>query len=181
MVEAKKQDLFKAKGGALLLRSAAEQKGGNGRREYKVRYVKVGKIRGKGNRLVNVELPAEPLKAALRAGLFDNRASFLDHAGFFDYPSLKNLVGVTLNSAWNELDQSVDGVIRLYDSPGANLLADILDDMLGDMDKGGPAPDVGLSMVFWPKWERKVNDEDPLRLSEIRHIEVSGLCVRTGC
>ena len=33
-------------------------------------------------------------------GLFDNKAVFVDHAGLFDYPSLRNLVGATLQAVY---------------------------------------------------------------------------------
>jgi hypothetical protein len=40
------------------------------------------------------------------------------HAGLFDHPSLRNLVGRTHNSSWNEKEKAVDGEIFLYASAG---------------------------------------------------------------
>lgn len=142
-----------------------------GRREYAVRFIRAGKVRAAGNKVSNLEIPAEPIKTAIAAGMLDGRASFVDHAGWFNYPSIKNLAGVTLDAVWNEDDQSADGLIRLYDGPAADALAAVLDGMLQDAAAGEPVPDVGLSLVFWPKWRPRDNFEDPLVLSEFRHIE----------
>ena len=62
-------------------------------------------------------------------------------------------------------------MIRLYDSPSGQVLADLLDGMLEDAGAGDPVPDIGLSLVFWPRWAPRDNEEDPLRLAEFRHIE----------
>jgi hypothetical protein len=145
--------------------------GVTGRREYSVRFIRAGKIRAAGNKVSNVEIPDIPIKMAINAGMLNGRASFVDHAGWFDYPSIRNLAGVTLDAAWNEEDQSADGKIRLYDGPLADALAAVLDSMLQDAEAGEPVPDVGLSLVFWPRWKPRDNREDPLVLSEFRHIE----------
>src|SRR5512144_2266968 len=89
---------------------------GAARREYRARFVRAGRIRSAGGRPGNIEI--EPSALATNAGKFNNRAVFVDHAGWFDYPSLRNLVGVTDLAAWNEETQSIDGVLRLYDLPG---------------------------------------------------------------
>jgi hypothetical protein len=142
-----------------------------GRREYRVRFIQAGRVRGAGNLPGEFEIPAEPLKLALAQGLFDRRASFVDHARWLEHPSLRNLVGVTVDSAWNESGQSVEGVIRMYEGPAATALARVLDGMLEDAAAGDPAPDVGLSLVFWPVWEPRRSGDGPLRLAEIRHVE----------
>ncbi len=144
---------------------------GNGRREYQVRMIRAGRVRAQGNKPSNIEIPAEPIREALAAGKFVGLAVFLDHSGWFDYPSLKNLVGVTTSAEWNETDQSVDGVIRFYESQAANIAIDLLDGMLADQAQGSAVPDVGLSLVFWPRWAPRDNDEDPRRLAEMKHIE----------
>jgi hypothetical protein len=141
------------------------------RREYRVRFIKAGRIRAAGGGTANLEIQAEPLKLAIAKGLFDGRASFLDHAGWFDYPSLRNLVGVTLGAEWNEAEQSVEGVIRMNEGPAADGLIAVLDGMLDDQAQGEPAPDVGLSLVFWPVWAPRDNEKDPRRLADIKHIE----------
>lgn len=142
-----------------------------GRAGYAARLIRAGKVRAKGSRDSGMVLPPEPLKAAVAAGLFEGRASFIDHAGWGDYPSLRDLVGVTVGAAWNEEEQAVDCTIRLYEGPAAENLAGLLDGILADRGEGSPVPDVGLSLVFWPRWAPRDNYEEPLVLAEIRHIE----------
>jgi hypothetical protein len=109
---------------------------------------------------------------AVAAGKFEARAVFVDHAGWFDNPSLRNLAGVAYGAEWNEADQAVEGKIRLYSE--AAPVANLLDEVLGD-DQA--RPDIGLSMVFWPLWAPRDNDdknsrsEDPRRIVEVRYIE----------
>jgi hypothetical protein len=153
--------------GSLRLRSAQ----GSGRREYQVRFIRAGRVRAQGNTPSNIEIPAEPIQEALAAGKFVGLAVFLDHSGWFDYPSLKNLAGVTVSAEWNEAEQSAEGVIRFYESPAANIAIDLLDGMLADQAQGLAVPDIGLSLVFWPRWAPRDNDEDPRRLAEMKHIE----------
>ncbi len=102
---------------------------------------------------------------------FTGRASFLDHAGWFDTPSLKALVGVTEASSFNEETQSVDGKIRLYETPASQAVESILDSMLEDRRAGKSVPDVGLSIVFWPVWAPRDNEKDPRRVVDIKHVE----------
>jgi hypothetical protein len=109
--------------GSLDLKSAAKQprSTGSGRREYQVRFIRAGRVRAQGNTPSNIEIPAEPIQEALAAGKFVGLAVFLDHSGWFEYPSLKNLAGVTVSAEWNAAEQSADGVIRFYESPAANI------------------------------------------------------------
>ena len=144
---------------------------GSGRREYQVRMIRAGRVRAQGNKPSNIEIPAEPIREALAAGKFVGLAVFLDHSGWFSYPSLKNLVGVTTSAEWNEAEQSADGVIRFYESQAANIAIDLLDGMLADQAQGSAVPDVGLSLVFWPRWAPRDNEEDLRRLAEIKHVE----------
>ena len=67
-----------------------------GRREFKARFVRAGQVRGGGNKLTDVIIEADALKTAVDRGMFEGKAVFLDHTGMFDYPSVKNLAGVTL-------------------------------------------------------------------------------------
>ena len=163
--------------GRLLRREASRQanSGSRGvRREYVCRFIRAGRVRAGGNQPSRIEIPAEAIRTALQAGQFEGKASFLDHADWFAYPSLRDLVGVTLHAYWNEATQSADGVIRLYEGPAAEALRQILDGMLKDGQAGDPAPDVGLSLVFWPEWapvQETVDAEETLRLKSFRHIE----------
>jgi hypothetical protein len=139
------------------------------RREYSCRFVKAGRVRGSGGLESNIEIPAQVLRD--HASDFTGRASFLDHAGWFDTPSLKALVGVTEASSFNEETQSVDGKIRLYETPASLAVESILDSMLEDRRAGKSVPDVGLSIVFWPVWAPRDNEKDPRRVVDIKHVE----------
>lgn len=151
--------------------------GGSPRRTYLCRFVRAGQVRAQGNQASLLEILPEALEMAVAKGLFDNRAVFVDHSGSASQggtgtaPSLRNLAGVTLNAAWNALDRSVEGVIRLYKS--AAPLAALLDELLAE---GHEAPDVGLSIVFWPELAQRT-DRKALVWPEtkcvvgIRHVE----------
>ncbi len=95
--------------------------------------------------------------------MFENKAVFLDHAGFFDYPSLTRLAGNTENTLYNPLDQSIEGEIRLFDTPTGDLAHIILTDLLANP---GQSPDIGLSLVFYPQWNK---DRDAI--VGVNHVE----------
>ncbi len=117
------------------------------RRGYLCRFVQAGLTRASGGRAGRFQLSPQALEQAAAAGLFDRRAVFLDHAAAFEHPRLRDLVGVTAAAAWNPSTQAVEGVIRLYESRAG--LADLLDQLLAE---GPEAPDVGLSIVFYPQY-----------------------------
>ncbi len=136
------------------------------RRVYHCRFVRAGKIKAAGNRESNVMIEPSALQLAAGARLFEAKAVFIDHPGWFEHPSIHNLAGVTSNSRWNEQTSSVDGDITLYS--GAQDIAQLLDELMGE---GTTAPDVGLSIVFWPVWAPRDNPDDPRRIIDIRHVE----------
>jgi len=135
------------------------------RREFRARFCKAGRIRAAGNRKSKIVIEPEALTGALAAGLFEGKAVFIDHAGFFEYPSLKNLAGVTKGTNWNETDQAVEGIISFYEGaqPVVNLLSEIL-------AEDNP-PDVGLSLVFWPQWAPRDEEDPDRRIVGITHVE----------
>ncbi len=98
-------------------------------------------------------------------------AMFVDHPeeGLFadGYPSLRNLAGVTFGAEWDEAAQGVVGGIRLFS--GADWLCSLLDEVLSDQAAGKEAPDVGLSLVFYGKKERKADGS--LVQTAIDHVE----------
>jgi len=118
------------------------------RREYRCRFVKAGRIRRAGNSPSNIVIEASALQAAVMEAKFDARAVFIDHAGLWEGPSLRNLAGVTSEVEFDEKDQAVYGVIKLYNEAAA--MAGLLDELLAE---GQGAPDIGLSIVFWPVWD----------------------------
>jgi hypothetical protein len=155
---------------ALRLTAAGE------RRHYSCRLIRAGRIRRADNTPGPYDIPAAAIQAAVDDGLFNARATFVDHAGWFDSPSLRNLAGITVDATWNAADKAADATIRLYDNPAGNIVASLFDQVLADAQNGDPIPDVGLSLVFYPRWKPRTdgtsaNIGDPLVLAEFRHVE----------
>jgi len=151
----------------LELSSIEDPRGTNGHREYMARFVKAGKVRAAGNRESNIEITSAAIQDAIIMGKFDQKAVFIDHAGWFQYPSLDNLIGVTYASEWNDLDQAAEGIIRLFNTPGGEVAAKLLDELLLDPTI---KPDIGLSLVFYPVWN-KDEESSTKQVSGITHIE----------
>src|SRR5687768_14570982 len=120
------------------------------RREYAVRLARAWRVRAAGHRPGRLSLTAAALQEAVAGGLFNGRPMFIDHPGAADVPSLRNMAAVIVSANWNEAGESADGGIRLYETPAGRLVESLLAEIL---EEGGPAPDVGLSMVFWPRLE----------------------------
>jgi hypothetical protein len=154
-----KQGLMRLKMGMLYAGNAK-------RRVYKCRFVKAGRVRAAGNRPSNLEIMTEALSTACEQGMFDNKAVFIDHAGWFENPSIRDLAGVTAEAVWNPGDQSVDGKIKFYQE--SDWLTRLIDEML---EEGEKSPDIGLSIVFWPEFEESKNENDPRKIVGIRHVE----------
>lgn len=131
------------------------------RRSYRARFVRAGPILKSDRTPSSYLIRSSALETAVNSGLFDNKAVFIDHASFFENPSLKNLAGSTLNSTFNPLDHSVEGTIKLSNTPSGRVISDLLDELLSD---GDTAPDIGLSLVFYPSWEGN-------EITSIQHIE----------
>ena len=147
-------------------------------------------VRGSGGEPSGIEITPGALQRAWQKGLFDGRAVFIDHAALWEYPSLDNLAGVTMENTryidarppndlqpgagifslpsdltsegWEGVGGAVYGVIELFTasphSPGSGVAA-LLDELLA---LGEAAPDVGLSLVFYPVWQ---TPQTPLSMS----------------
>jgi hypothetical protein len=159
MVEEENKELMRMKLGLLYAGNAK-------RRTYKCRFVRAGRVRAAGNKPSNLEMMPDALISATSKGMFNGRAVFVDHAGWFEYPSIKNLAGVTMDAVWNPGDQSVDGKIKFYQE--AEWLTGLIDELLEEGENG---PDIGLSIVFWPVFAPRDNESDPRRIVDIRHVE----------
>ncbi len=119
--------------------------------------------------IANSKIVIDPhaLETAAAAGKFNQRAVFVDHAGWFDYPSLTKLAGVTSGAVWNPLEQTVEGEIMLNVSQTGLLIEELISEMLSYPDN---SPDIGLSIVFYPVWDRDA--EDGLsHITGIEHVE----------
>jgi hypothetical protein len=129
-------------------------------------------VRAVGDMTADIEIMPGALAHAWADGLFENRAVFVDHAGAFEYPSLRNLVGVTLGAQYHEMDGAVDGIVRLYDTPEAQSLGELVAQWLDDRQAGEATPDIGLSLVFYPLWETALSPQESVRrITGIRHVE----------
>jgi hypothetical protein len=113
---------------------------------FKCRFVRAGFIRYADNSPAPICIAAETLRLAVEEGAFNDKAVFIDHAEPCEPPSLRNLVGKTIHSTWDEQDQAVYGTIQLYDTEDGMAIADLLLQILADPKP----PDIGLSLVFYP-------------------------------
>jgi hypothetical protein len=133
--------------------------------KYSARFVSSGNVRSVGDQLTTIEITPEALIEAATKGLFNSKAVFMDHAGWFDYPSLERLIGVTANAYWNDETKSVDGNISLYNTLSGSTADIIIRALLDDPEN---SPDIGLSLVFFPKWGR---GEDADKIVEVNYVE----------
>jgi len=145
-------------------------------RQYLATFIQAGAVKARDGSFTSWHISPAALKGAVQAHLLDARAVFVDHPeeGFFSdgYPSLRNLVGVTAGSHWNELNQSIDGVIRLYDHSEGQWTAGLLDQLVADQAAGQPTPDVGLSIVFFGTHVSETVNGKPQRTTvAINHVE----------
>ncbi len=140
-------------------------------REYRARLIRAGRIRYADNTPGPFTIPAEAIMAAVARGQFNAIPTFIDHTGLFENPSLRNLAGYVTEASWNDADQTAEGTIRLLENEPGQTVTTLFDQLLADRDAGRHMPDIGLSLVFWPRWRPRDNDAEPLELAEFRHIE----------
>jgi len=136
-------------------------------RHFWCRFVRAGRVRGAGNKDSRIVIDPEALSTSASKGMFDGKAVFVDHAGWFEYPSLQKLAGFTMNSTWNSAEETVEGEIQLHNTPTGQVMSQLDDELL---DNDANSPDVGLSIVFYPQWEEDKDSED-YRIVGIDHVE----------
>ena len=147
-----------------------------GWRAYRCRFVSAGRIDAADGGPGAFIIPARAIQSAVQKELFTGCACFVDHADWFQNASLRNIAGVVTSVEWNAETLSADGVIRLYAMPAGELMRELFDQILADGAAQQPTPDVGLSLVFWPEWEPRVEHDDPLVLNAFRKIESVDFC-----
>jgi hypothetical protein len=135
------------------------------RRTYHARFVRAGRVRQADGGQSSIDVLPEALSRAVEKGLFDKKAVFIDHAAFFDNPSLRDLVGDTRNSVFT--GDAVEGIIEFYNTPDGQVITNLLDELL---TQGQAAPDVGLSIVFYPVWQHD-SRTDLRQIVDIKHVE----------
>ena len=127
----------------------------NGHRAYLCLFIGAGRVRRTDGAESNWLIPAGPLQEA--AHLFEGVSSYIDHPSMFGFgwhqePSLRDLAGLCLSPAWDEEQQGVAGIMRLYDDDpnGAGaMIGALYDQILADRAAGQPTPGIGLSAVLW--------------------------------
>jgi len=115
------------------------------RREFVGRLIAAGPTRtltGEAGRYV---VSAEAVRRAVEEDLFRGLACFVDHAA--GRPSLRRLVGVWHDVAWDEARGAAVGRLRVYDTAATRPVVELLAQTLRDAEP----PDVGVSLVFYPR------------------------------
>jgi hypothetical protein len=149
----------------------------NGRTEYDCIFTRPGRVLRADGQPSNWLIPARALEEA--APKFNGLPVYLDHPeqfgfGWHQSPRVLNLVGVTFDAEWSNLDKAVVGKIRLYDAtpgmPAVALVKTLFDQILQDDEAGRETPPTGLSAVFYHK--AAFNEEEGLKVTEsIDHVE----------
>jgi hypothetical protein len=132
---------------------------------FSARYVRAGPVRAAGNQVSNMTISSAALSDATFKGLFDSKAVFIDHPGFFQNPSIRNLIAATCRSTYDAVDQTVNGDLVFYNTPDAKVISDLLFELLSQDEP----PDIGLSLVFWA--DRKIEPDGAITIMNITHVE----------
>jgi hypothetical protein len=153
------------------------------RREYGVTFIQAGYVKRRDGNASNWRIPPETLQKCV--DLLASVPCFVDHAGLWDMPSLRNLAGVTFEPAWNSSEQQIDGGLRLYQREDLAWLCAVLDQVLDDQDEGREVPDIGLSLSFfgrhdWIDVGQEPGEEYERVTTEITHVESCDLVFGPG-
>ena len=137
------------------------QGAGGKAREYKVSLVKAGFVRRRDGELANWYIPSGTIMAAVEAGSFDDLACYVDHADFFTDPSIERLCGVFHSPIYNEVDQTAEATLQLYERDDLAWLASMFDQILANAENGGPKASLGFSLSFFGSndWQEGQNGE----------------------
>jgi hypothetical protein len=158
--------------------------GETGRREYGVTFIQAGYVRRRDGKDSNWRIPPETVQAAVP--LLAAAPCFVDHANWFDYPSVRNLAGVTFDPVWSEESGGrIDGGLRLYDRPDLEWLRVLLDQVLEDQAEGKEDPGIGLSLTFFGRHDFVDVGEEPGETyervtMEITHVESCDIVFAAG-
>jgi hypothetical protein len=163
--------------------TALGSNGQTNRREYGVTFIQAGYVRRRDGKDSNWRIPPETVQAAVP--LLAAAPCFVDHANWFDYPSVRNLAGVTFDPAWNVEAGSIDGGLRLYDRPDLEWLRVLLDQIIDDQAEGKEDPGIGLSLTFFGRHDFVDVGEEPGETyervtMEITHVESCDIVFAAG-
>ena len=127
---------------------------------YHARFVRAGYVKKADGTESDIIVTPEALLSAYKKGLFENKAVFIDHAGWFSDPSLEKLAGKTEHIGYDLATEAIVGDLVFNETPSGSLACQIIDELLED---DNPA-DIGLSISFYPVWDKR-------KITDIRHVE----------
>jgi len=126
------------------------------RREFIGRLIVAGPTRTVTGEAGGYVVTAAAIREAVAAGLFRGLACFADHA-VGGASSVRRLLGVWRDVVYDEAAGAAVGHLAAYETDETRPVLDLLDQWLadGDGEKGGTEagerPDVGISIVFYPR------------------------------
>ncbi|MBP6786280.1 MAG: hypothetical protein KA170_01725 [Candidatus Promineofilum sp.] len=123
------------------------------RRQFTGTLIAAGPTRTMTGEAGGYVVTAEAIRRAIDDGLFRGLACFADHAA--EGPSVRRLVGVWHGVAWQPNggpagEGAAVGRLAAYETAGTRPVLDLLSQWLAD-DDGHEAPDLGISIVFYPR------------------------------
>jgi len=130
----------------------------NARGEFEVIAITAGQANG-------WNFTAKALKESVK--LWDGTNSLIDHAGFFDMPSIMKLGGVCYAPTWDEARQGIKATLRPF-GPCGPLVADLGREVLAAKAKGDPLPKIGFSADIW----FKANGRDVIEITRITSLDL---------
>jgi hypothetical protein len=130
----------------------------NARGEFEIVAITAGQANG-------WNFTAKALQESVK--LWDGTNSLIDHAGFFDMPSIMKLGGVCYGPAWDESRQGIKATLRPF-GPCGPLVADLGKEVLAAKAKGDPMPKIGFSADIW----FKANGRDVIEITRITSLDL---------
>jgi len=113
-------------------------------------------------------ISADVLAASLP--LWEGSSIFLDHPGFFDLPSVRNLVGVM---RWPRFEtQRVMAEAHMLDVQQAQPTVELLDTLITMRKSGESAPKVGLSALLSIDWETRNKKRVVTAITKVWSVDV---------
>ena len=113
-------------------------------------------------------IPQDVLVASLP--MWEGASMYLDHPGFFDSPSVKDLVGVVRWPRWET--NAVAGEAHILDIQQAQTAVELLDTILTMRQAGDSAPRIGLSAVLSIDWEMQKQQRVVTAITKVWSVDI---------
>lgn len=117
----------------------------SGRRTFRGVLTSAGRDRTLNNEPGKRIITRAALEDGLSRGLFNNLAMFIDHPGFWDGPSIRNLAALVTETTLE--GDYLNATFTTYDTEPGRIIADLLTQTLEDDKK----PDIGISLNLYPE------------------------------